>query len=196
MAPTVADRNAAIRILRYLYTTRNKVLTYHRSTVPLPPVATYVDSSYGNEPGARSRYGFVVCLYGCPVAWKSKKSTIVALSTAEAEYDAAVEAAKTSLWIARMAAEAMRLTPAPVVMFEDNQACIKITQNLAISARTRHFDRRMWWLRNNVQTGAIVLQYVPTEHQLADILTKILPAPRFAVLANFLLSGRSLLYGY
>ena len=47
--------------------------------------------------------------------------------------------------------------------------------NPAVSARNRHFAMRMWWLRDVVEKGQVSVQYVPTEKQLVDILTKVPP---------------------
>ena len=53
---------------------------------------------------------------------------------------------------------------------------------------------RMWWLRDQVAAKTIVFRHVPTKHQLADILTKVLPAPLFCALCDVLFKGRSLYY--
>jgi hypothetical protein len=112
---------------------------------------------------------------------------MVCLSTAEAEYIAATEAAKESIWLLQLICEILRSEPVTVPLFEDNQACIHMSENPVVSARNRHFARRMWWLRNQVTAGLIKLQFVPTKLQLADIFTKTLPTPRFTVLATSLL---------
>ena len=42
----------------------------------------------------------------------------------------------------------------------------------------------MHFVREKVAAGALRIQYLPTEHQCADILTKALPASRFAYLKS------------
>ncbi len=82
-------------------------------------IRVYVDSAWCNAPKARSRYGYLVCVHGCPVIWETKLTTLVCLSTAEAEYVAAVHATKTALWLAQMIAE-LQCTPVPHIhIFED-----------------------------------------------------------------------------
>ena len=124
--------------------------------------------------------------------WATKVTSMVCLSTAEAEYFAAVQACKSALWLARMLAELLAVATPTVVVYEDNEACIKMATNPIVSARNRHFAMRMWWLRDQVTSKTIVFRHVPTADMLADILTKVLPAPVFRALCKRLFAGRSL----
>ena len=159
-----------------------------------PVVAVYVDAAWANGPKSRSRYGFVVCVYGCPVMWATKLTSMVCLSTAEAEYFAAVQAVKSALWLARMLAEVLAATTPTVVIYEDNQACIRMATNPIVSARNRHFAMRMWWLRDQVTNKTLVFRHVPTAAMLVDILTKVLAAPVFRALCDQIFAGHSLYY--
>ena len=64
--------------------------------------------------------------------------------------------------------------------------------NPVVSARNRHFAMRMWWLREQVENNVLTLKYVPTESQLADIFTKLLPSPRFVALRDMIMNGCAL----
>ncbi|KAK9043308.1 hypothetical protein V6N11_071654 [Hibiscus sabdariffa] len=60
----------------------------------------YTDASFQTDKDdSRSQSGFVFCLNGGVVRWKSSKQNAVADSTTEAEYIAASEAAKEAVWI-------------------------------------------------------------------------------------------------
>jgi len=48
--------------------------------------------------------------------------------------------------------------------------------------RTKHIDIRYHFTRERVESGEIELIYIPTEHQLADLLTKALESKRVAKL--------------
>ena len=133
-------------------------------------------------------------MYGNPVLWESKVTTMVCLSTAEAEYFAAVHAAKSSLWLAHLISE-LTSSPVPAVtLYEDNAACIRMATNPVVTARNRHFSTRMWWLREQVTVKKIVFVQVPTKFQLADILTKIFPRPTFLFLRDLIFAQKSLYY--
>jgi hypothetical protein len=49
-----------------------------------------------------------------------------------------------------------------------------------LHSRTKHIEVRYHFLRDNVEKGNIDLIHVPTEKQLADILTKSLDQTTFA----------------
>ena len=156
-----------------------------------PPLLTR--AAWANAPKSRSRYGYIVCVYGIPIMWETKVSTMVCLSTAESEFVAAVHAAKSALWLVNLAATLCNVPTPAIAMFEDNQACIKMTVNPVVSSRNRHFAMRMWWLRQKVEEGKILITYIETQKQLADILTKPLPKPLFIQLRDKIMSGVSLL---
>jgi len=50
----------------------------------------------------RSTSGYVFNLFGGVVSWMSKKQSVVALSTTEAEYMAATHARKQAFWLQRL----------------------------------------------------------------------------------------------
>ena len=97
-APTRAHRRAATRILHYLVSTCELGLRFPVSTQD-PSVSAYVDVAFTYEPGRKSRYGYAVFLGSYLVSWASKCTTMVCLSTAEAEFVAATEAAKDVVWL-------------------------------------------------------------------------------------------------
>ena len=68
----------------------------------------------------------------------------------------------------------------PTPLLEDNQACIKQlgTNVFSNSRKSAHIDARYHQLRHEVvNTRSLRFVYVPTADQVADALTKPLPAP-------------------
>jgi hypothetical protein len=70
----------------------------------------------------------------------------------------------------------------PTVIYEDNQGAIALAQNPVGHKRTKHIDIKYHFIREHVQSGDVELVYVPTEYQLADLLTKPLPRARLVAL--------------
>ena len=65
----------------------------------LNEVIWYSDADWANQvPGWKSTSGYVFMINGRAVSWKSQTQSIVALSTAEAQYVAVSEAAKEALY--------------------------------------------------------------------------------------------------
>jgi hypothetical protein len=61
----------------------------------------------------------------------------------------------------------------------DNQSCIKMTENPMFHDRSKHIEIRYHFIRDMVQRGALKLQYISTDEQVADVLTKPLSRVKF-----------------
>jgi hypothetical protein len=61
--------------------------------------------------------------------------------------------------------------PSCCVVYEDNQSAIAIAQNDVYQSRAKHIDIRFHFVREQVKSKAIELQYIETKSQLADFLT-------------------------
>ncbi|KAK8708632.1 hypothetical protein V6N13_059670 [Hibiscus sabdariffa] len=89
---------AVKNILKYLRRTKDVFLVYGGEEELR--IKGYTDASFQTDKDdSRSQSGFVFCLNGGAVSWKSSKEDTVAYSTTEAEYIADSEAAKEAVWI-------------------------------------------------------------------------------------------------
>jgi hypothetical protein len=64
----------------------------------------------------------------------------------------------------------------------DSSSAICLAQNSVFHGREKHIKVRYHFLRDHVEKRDIVMKYIDTERQLADIFTKPLYATRFASL--------------
>jgi len=138
----------------------------------------FTDSDWGSERDGYSRAGWVAELGGGAVSWKSKKLNLVALSSAEAEYKALGEGAKDAIWFRQLYRE-LEFPLSPVTLFCDNQAAISLSKNPVHSSKTRHFRLSWHFIRQAQKDREVVVEFVPTAIQDADILTKALSGPSF-----------------
>ena len=67
----------------------------------------------------------------------------------------------------------------PVTVNCDSQSAICIAKNPMFYDRTEHIEIDCHFIRDKVLEGLIQLSYLPTQYQLTDILTKILPSSLF-----------------
>lgn len=134
----------------------------------------YTDASYAQEYDRKSRSGYIFFVFGCPVIWYSKKQSVTALSSTEAELYALVEGIKEASWMRSFLAELGFNHNKPMVLEQDNQSVIAIAANPIHHARIKHMEVKTYFVRENVENGLIKLVYCPTEMMLADILTKAL----------------------
>jgi hypothetical protein len=109
----------------------------------------------------------------------SKKSTLLALSSTEAEYIGMYEASKLIMWLRQFLLELGFPPTSPTFLHEDNKSAIHIALHGNDKGRTKHMDVRCHLVRDLVKKNIIQIQYQPTESMVADILTKPLEAKLF-----------------
>ena len=71
-------------------------------------------------------------------------------------------------------------------MLVDNQPTIALAKNPVLHDRSKHIDVKFHFLRDCVDGGQIVIEFVDTGRQLADILTKSLGRLRFVELRKMI----------
>ncbi|RVW98396.1 Retrovirus-related Pol polyprotein from transposon RE1 [Vitis vinifera] len=140
----------------------------------------YSDADWaGNIIDRRSTSGYCSFVWGNLVTWRSKKQSVVARSSAEAEYRALAQGICEGIWIKRVLSELGQTSSSPILMMCDNQAAISIAKNPMHHDRTKHVEIDRHFITEKVTSETVKLNYVPTKHQTADILTKALPRPNF-----------------
>lgn len=166
--PRVRDWQAVKRILRYLQQTLDLKLKYSCTASPL---VGYSDASYAPEAiDRKSTSGYIFLINGAAVSWRSKKQSIIALSSMEAEYISLCDAAKEGIWLSRLSKDFG--FSVPLTILEDNQSTIKTAQNEIFNERSKHIDVRYHFIREMVNLKQLDLVYCPTTDMIADALTK------------------------
>jgi len=176
---TLTHFKAAKRVLRYVIHTRHYSLKYNCGSDRNYKLIGYTDSDYGsNLIDRKSTTGYVFIFNGGPISWSSRKQPTVALSTMEAEYMALSNSIRELLSRMYYITEMGILSIQPTVMHSDNQAAIALANGQGDYRRAKHIDIRYHFIRDHLQRGTLELIYIPSEHQLADFLTKALPAAK------------------
>lgn len=169
------------RVLRYLQGTVDLKLTYKRCDYN-NILCGYVDSDWGGSDtrDRKSTTGYLFKLFEqCTITWSTKKQMSVAASSTEAEYMALYEAVREALWLKSLAVSIKLDIVNPIIIYEDNNGCISIANNPTNHKRTKHIDIKYHFSREQIEKNVIKLNYIPTGQQLADALTKPLPAVTF-----------------
>ena len=138
----------------------------------------YSDSSWGNK-YPYPMFGYGVYLYGGLVSFASKQLKTVAFSSCEAEYAAASYACKEIEFVRNICADMGVVLQGRLVLAVDNSACIDIANDVGVSARTKHFDRAIHYLRDLTQLRRVLPTFVRTSDQRADGYTKGLDKSTF-----------------
>ncbi|KAK9044453.1 hypothetical protein V6N11_058353 [Hibiscus sabdariffa] len=175
--PKESHLKAVKRIFRYLQDTPSLGLWYPRdSTFDLH---AYSDVDYGGcKIDRKSTSDTCQFLGSMLISWFSKKQNSVALSTTEAEYISAGSCCAQVLWKKQQLLDYV-IDVGTIPIKCDNTGAICFTKNPIQHSRTKHIEIRHNFIRDHVSKDDIVLEFVDTLHQLADIFTKPLDKERF-----------------
>lgn len=167
------------RVLRYIRGTLDFGLEF-RGNNEAPIMEAFCDADWANDPvDRRSLTGYVFRVHGCTVGWLTRKQPTVSLSSTEAELVALSVTICHGIWMKRLLQDLGRELKGPVTYYEDNQSTIRVTEDERYAGRMKHVDVKHRFVRELIQRGQVALRYKATEEQLADVLTKGLPAGVF-----------------
>jgi hypothetical protein len=198
-APTQQDMAAAKRVLRYLAGAKDIGLVFGSRCGQLLDtrgrncfrleVCAFADADWANDKADRkSITGWVAKVNGDPISWASKKQRTVAQSTCEAELYAEAAAMQEVLWLRGLLKELGLHTQTGSLVYGDNQSTLAISKNGIKGERTKHVDVKYHFITETVERGDVVLKWIPTTEQQADIFTKALAAPAFERLRQLLMT--------
>nr|KYP41064.1 Retrovirus-related Pol polyprotein from transposon TNT 1-94 [Cajanus cajan] len=176
--PKEAHLQAALRIVQYLKGTPGRGILFKRNkSVSLE---AYTDADYaGSVVDRRSTTGYCTFLGGNLVTWKSKKQSVVARSSAEAEFRAMAHGICELLWLKIILEDLKIKWDEPMRLYCDNKSAISIAHNPVQHDRTKHIEVDRHFIKEKLDSGMICTPYVSTQNQLADILTKGLNCTHF-----------------
>ena len=114
------------------------------------------------------------------ISWSSKKQPSIALSSTEGEYMAISHATKEAIWIQELLQDIQFPVPNPTTILINNQGAIALTSNPTFHARMRHIGVCHHFICDQVEKQDIILNYIPTDDQVANILMKALSFDKFS----------------
>jgi hypothetical protein len=167
--PTDDDLQRVKRVLRYLSGHQDYQVRFDKDGDG--KVVGYCDADWAESVSRHSTSGFIFFFGGGPISWASRKQSVIALSSTEAEYISLSTAAQEAAFIAQLLRD-FGYDHGPIEIFCDNQGAIKLSDSTGTKARTKHIDVRFHYVKDAVQAKRIKVSYMQTDQQPADILTK------------------------
>ncbi|RFU31063.1 hypothetical protein B7463_g5291, partial [Scytalidium lignicola] len=176
------------QVFQYLQGTQDVGITFGGDGNENLDFYGFSDSDYGGcLETRRSTIGYLFFLGGGPISWRCQRLPCVTLSTTEAEYCALSEASREAIWLARLLSELqVNVSSSKITLNGDNQGSLSMAETTEQSKRAKHIDIRYHFVREKVQSGEIVLNYVPTADMVADGLTKALNSVKHAKFMDLL----------
>jgi hypothetical protein len=179
--PGKAHMDAAHHVLRYLRATYDQAIVYERTNEMANTIWGWVDSDWAADlDSRRSHTGYILMLTGGAVSWKSRRQDCVSLSTSEAEYVAASQCGQEVIYLREILRDFGFPPTGPTRVYEDNLACVSMSENPVRRKYSRHIDIRRYFVRDLVAQQILKLVPLRTNLMVADALTKSLPAPAHA----------------
>ncbi|RVW77722.1 Retrovirus-related Pol polyprotein from transposon RE1 [Vitis vinifera] len=161
----------AYRVLHYLKGNPGKGILFKKNNTLTLKV--YTDANYvGSLVDQRSTTRYCTFLGGTLVIWRSKKQNVVARSSAESEFRIIAQGLCELLWLKIILDDLRIKWNGPMKLYCDNKSTINITHNPIQHDRTKHNEIDRHFIKEKLEEGVVCMSYVPSEHQLADILTK------------------------
>jgi hypothetical protein len=182
-SPTTVHWAAVKRVLRYLNVSFDHGLHFTAQSSPLLQV--YSHSDWTSCPDdRRSTMDFCVFYGSNLISWSSKKQPTVARSSTEVEYRSLATTGTELIWLQFLLQELlMPLTSSPI-LWCDNIDAIFLASNLMFHARTKHVEIDYHFIREHILNNSLIIQFICSKDQLADILTKPLITSYFLFLRD------------
>ncbi|TYK23965.1 reverse transcriptase [Cucumis melo var. makuwa] len=108
---------------------------------------------------------------------RSKKQSVMAKSSAEAEYRAMSLRICEEIWLQKVLSGLHQEYETSMKLFCDNKAAISIANNPVQHDRTKHVEINRHFIKEILDSGSICILYIPSSQQVANVLTKGLLRP-------------------
>ena len=177
-SPREEHFEVAYRILKYLKRKPGRGLIFENHGHSR--IETYTDADWaGSITDRRCKSNYCTCIGGNLVTWRSKMQTVVARSSAEAEFRAIAHGIYDLLWLKKLLEDLKVTSPMPMKLYCDKKATINIAHNPVQHDRTKHIKVYRHFTKEKLNGGLICMPCIPTVKQLANVFTKGLHNGKF-----------------
>jgi len=175
--PSIIHWTVTKRLLRYLKNTIFHGISIKKNVNP--PLTCYSDTEWASNLDNRSSTSAYLIMLGSNLLfWSSRKQRAIARSSTKAEYRALATATSESMWILSLFTEIKFSLLNPSLLLCDNLGATHLSFNLVQHSRIKHIQIDLHFVQDLVRKNSLIIRYVHTNDQLADLLTKPLSKQR------------------
>ena len=173
-APAPVHLTEMYKVIRHVLSTKGHGLKFElRKDIKKLALKALSDSDFASNKETRIIvFGYIIYFCEIPIAWRSIGMKSVVLSTTEAEYMALSEFVLELKFIVQLLQTMNIEVELPITMYVDNVGAIWLSNNRTTSDRTKHIDIRTSFVKEYQEDGKIIIKFVKSEDNEADIFTK------------------------
>ena len=168
--PTDKLYDCLIRVLVYLARTR-KMGTTFTDVGERKVLHAYADSDWSTT---RSTTGYVIFLANGAIGTAARRQHCITMSSCEAELVALADLSIELLYIISLLEFIGYKHEGPVEVSTDNKGAYDLCHRFTSAANSRHVDRKLFKMRELRGAGTVMVKHVGTDHNPADLFTKVL----------------------
>lgn len=183
--PTTDDWNKLIRVLKYLYGSKDSYLSL--STNGGIIIQAFIDASFAVHDDGKGHTGVSMSLGRGTIYNKSSKQKLVSKSSTESELIGIADGLPIVIWT-RNFLISQGYSVEEAITYQDNKSTIfSAEKGKPSSSRTKHINVRYFFVRDRIDKKEVKLVYLPTEEMISDFFTKPLQGSLFLRLRDKIL---------
>ena len=128
-----------------------------------------------------------IFLGNCLISWSAKKQSIVSRSSTEAKYRSLPITTREVFWLRTFFKELKVFLLSAPIIWCDNLNALALASNLVFHARMKHIEVDYHFIWEKVLNRDVLLKFISTGDQIANIFTKGLSSARFLFLKSKLM---------
>lgn len=177
----------ATQLLQYLWYSRNKELVWsinNDSNQSANYLTAISDAAFANQSDYKSQFGNIFCLNGNIIGARSSKSTIICTSSTESEIYALCECIPR-LQNLELLLKSISNKPTKLLILTDSQTSLSQLKTKDVSKiKSKFYGTKVLRVAEEIEAGNIKVNYINTNDNIADILTKPLTISKFSQLTK------------
>ncbi|KAG8499583.1 hypothetical protein CXB51_006239 [Gossypium anomalum] len=170
-SPMEEHEEVVFRILRYLKSSPRKGLFFKKSEQR--GIEAYTDADWaGSITDRRSTSGYCTFVWGNLVTWRSKKQSVVARSSAEAEFRSMAQGICEMMWLKRIMEELRKPITSPMKLYYDSKAAISIAHNPVQHDKTKHVEIDKHFIKEKIKESQVCMRLFLQNNRLLTYSSK------------------------
>ena len=176
--PAMKHLKALKRVMRYVQGTLDHGIVFTRDGPQ--DLVVFVDTNFDE-----TVYTGIVAYYnGGPIEARTMRQKTVKISSFTAEGVGLCECVRLVVYLRALIRDTGQRIDKPTIIYCDNQAAIAVANRTdGHTNKARHYKIRMKWVQERIAAGDVIIKYVRSAMNVADLLTKPLALSTWRILA-------------